>query len=176
MTILSNYVHSRDYPIKIGRHLLDKKYNAEIYIGQFKSGKKDGQGVFYQQTRVVYAGEYKEDIKEGMGLEKFSNGDKYLGYWKNGKFDGYGIMRYYNKGDKFEGYWLDGQRKGRGVHTDKKGRSKVGIWDGCKFLECDGKDLLPDQKLYIFEEEYFEEDLFEEIEIIQEKYNIDMLE
>ena len=112
----------------------------------------------------------QKDMKEGIGLESFSNGDEYLGYWKNGKFEGYGIMKYSN-GGKYKGYWLDGQRKGRGVYTDKKGKSKVGIWDNLNCTE-DDNSLYPEQELSAFKSD---DSLFQQIRKIKSYYNIDKL-
>jgi hypothetical protein len=59
------------------------------YVGQFKSGKRDGKGtlIFSDVTKSngqkQYEGGWKEDIPSGKGTLTFDDGRKFVGEWKS---------------------------------------------------------------------------------------------
>ena len=55
------------------------------YVGQFKKGRKEGQGITSFPDGSKYEGEYVNDKFEGQGVLTYSDGDVYNGWWKNGK-------------------------------------------------------------------------------------------
>ena len=59
-------------------------HNGDLYVGDYKNGKKEGKGIEY----------YNRD-------DQFK-GERYEGDWKNGIQEGKGIY-YYNNGDRYEG-------------------------------------------------------------------------
>lgn len=68
--------------------------NGNTYIGQFKAGKRDGEG------EMIYM--------VAPDINKHEVGD-YIGSWKRDKRDGRGIMNYIN-GSYFEGQWKNDQK------------------------------------------------------------------
>ena len=84
---------------------------GDSYIGEWKLGKTDGYGVhkyingiffywkilkilktFKKKKKLylgdVYEGLFKNGLKHGEGVEKFSNNDYYAGLFVNGKPEG----------------------------------------------------------------------------------------
>ena len=57
---------------------------------------------------MKYVGEYKDGKRHGQGTYTWSNGEKYKGEWKDGKKNGRGTF-YYTDGKKFEGKWKNGK-------------------------------------------------------------------
>lgn len=62
---------------------------------------------------------YKETIINGGEASPYVNGDQYQGYWKNNKKDGYGIQIWKN-GKRYEGEWKNGEMCGKGILWIKK--------------------------------------------------------
>jgi hypothetical protein len=89
--------------------------NGDKFVGEWKDGKKNGQGTFYwigdsQWKGDKYVGEYKDDRRNGQGTYSFSNGDKYVGEWK------------------------DNNRTGQGIYTYADGKRQEGIWENSNFI------------------------------------------
>ena len=59
----------------------------------------------------VYDGQYKDDLKHGVG--KF--------VWADGRF--------------YDGEWKNGQRHGRGMYQNTRSEQRVGYWDEDKFVK-----------------------------------------
>ena len=58
------------------------------YVGEWKDGKKNGQGTYTYSNGGQYVGEYEKDKRHGQGAYTKSNGDKYVGEWRNDDFLG----------------------------------------------------------------------------------------
>ena len=73
-----------------------------MYKGEFKNDKKNNQGIdYYDNGKIMYEGEFKNDKKEGYGILYFRDGKIiYEGEFKNDKKHGHGIL-YYQDGNKF---------------------------------------------------------------------------
>ena len=71
-----------------------------------KFGLRDGQGVNIWSDGSRYNGEWKNDLRHGKGIMIRSDGDKYEGEWKDDKRNGRGTCIYSN-GDKYDGEWED---------------------------------------------------------------------
>ena len=56
---------------------------------------------------VYYSGEYKDDLKHGVGEYRWASGNFYKGEYKFDKRDGYGEMTWAD-GSSFEGNWKNG--------------------------------------------------------------------
>ena len=58
----------------------------------------------YNDSKVImeYIGEFKNNLREGIGECKFENGNIYLGNFKDDLMDGIGQMSYSN-GDEYIG-------------------------------------------------------------------------
>ena len=63
--------------------------NGSRYVGDWKDGKKHGQGTYTygkgQGEGDKYVGEFKGGFKNGQGKYIWSNGDKYVGVFKDDK-------------------------------------------------------------------------------------------
>ena len=98
------------------------------YIGEFKDGKRHGQGTFTyagKNAGVKYVGEFKDNKYNGQGTLTSPNGFKYVGEFKDMKFNGQGNVTY-EDGDKYEGEFKDGNRHGQGTYTYADGDKRVG--------------------------------------------------
>ena len=82
----------------------------EQYIGEFKDGKKHGQGTLTYANLDNYVGEYKDDKIHGQGIYTLANGDKYVGEWK------------------------DNMMHGQGTYTHSDGRVYKGLFENDMFL------------------------------------------
>ena len=68
-----------------------EKYNNGEYSGEFKEGKREGQGKYTWKTNSIYEGQFKNDNFDGKGVFTWANGEKYIGDFKNGVKEGKGI-------------------------------------------------------------------------------------
>ena len=75
------------------RVLIDGK-QVELYIGDYRRGKKEGRGVYTWENHDRYDGGWKDDLQDGKGTMTFGSGGRYVGQWKDGKPDGAGVSRY----------------------------------------------------------------------------------
>ena len=72
--------------------------NGSRYIGEWKDGKKHGQGKYTSADDNgegdKYIGEFKDDKKHGQGKYIWPNGDEYEGDFKDDKPNGIGIYTF----------------------------------------------------------------------------------
>ena len=63
--------------------------DGDKYIGEWKDGKKNGQGTYTWISGNTwlngnkYVGEFKDDKRNGLGTYTFANGTVDKGIWKN---------------------------------------------------------------------------------------------
>ena len=110
--------------------------SGDIYSGEFKNDKLDGQGTYTfgpnsQWAGDEYIGEFKVGGFTGQGTYTFADGEKYVGEYKNGKRDGQGINSYAN-GEKYVGEYKDGKQNGQGTYTFSNGDKYVGAYKNDK--------------------------------------------
>jgi hypothetical protein len=100
---------------KNGNGIIFNSKGSKIYQGQWKNDKKEGFGIEYVNNLIRYRGYWKNDKKSGEGILYDENKCiSYKGNWKNNLFNGYGNQ--YLKGVKvYEGNFLNGKRHGKGV-------------------------------------------------------------
>ena len=72
--------------------LRDDKFKGDIFIGQYKNGKKDGYGTYIQNGNK-YEGNYKNNELHGFGIYNY-NSFEYRGEYKNGKRHSEGILKW----------------------------------------------------------------------------------
>lgn len=70
-------------------------------------------------------------VREGFGVQHYSNGDEYHGTWLADKPHGTGTYRY-SSGAQYEGQFAEGQRHGRGKYVFASGDVYDGEWRGGK--------------------------------------------
>ena len=84
--------------------------------GEFKDGKQHGYGTLEKANGNIYTGEFLYNFKHGKGTEVYSNGSKYTGEWKAGHRSGHGTL-IYKSGNKYVGKFLDSMLHGPGIKT-----------------------------------------------------------
>ena len=63
-----------------------------VYYGEWKNGKREGQGSEFKQLNPVYIGEWKNGLRDGIGEEYDENNELVRsGRWIEGE---YGVLRY----------------------------------------------------------------------------------
>ena len=62
--------------------------DGRIYIGEFRLGKKHGQGtITYEREKKQYVGPWENNLKHGVGFElNFKSNTKRFGEWRKGKW------------------------------------------------------------------------------------------
>ena len=82
--------------------------NGTEYVGEFKDGKKHGQGTETLPNGTEYVGEWQDDKWHGQGTLTFPDGKKYVGEFKEGKTHGQGTLNFPD-GGKYVGEFNDGK-------------------------------------------------------------------
>lgn len=59
--------------------------NGDVYEGEWKEGKRHGQGKITWPTGVVYEGNWKEGKRTGKGKYTWTSGAVYEGDWEDAK-------------------------------------------------------------------------------------------
>ena len=87
--LLDNICHGK------GKYIFE---NGDYYIGQFKNGLRDGEGIqYYNNKKIQYEGIWKEDKRNGSGKYYYENGNYFIGFWKNNEKVGLGELYDINK-------------------------------------------------------------------------------
>jgi hypothetical protein len=71
----------------------------------------------YDDICILCQGEYANNMRNGLGVFRYSNGNVYEGQWENDKKHGLGVYRDKIKKEIYEGDWIQG-KKAIGVYTD----------------------------------------------------------
>ena len=91
------------------------------YVGNYKSGEKNGHGTYTLKGEVIYKGDWQRNLMHGKGTLKFiEDGRTYTGEFYRGRVEGFGIMNW-SDGKIYEGEFKDGLREGYGVYLWSKG-------------------------------------------------------
>lgn len=95
------------------------------YSGEFQHGKATGQGLASYPDGNTYSGQFKENVRSGMGIYTWRStitglpAQTYVGSWENDKMNGCGKMNYGASGEyalhTYEGKFVNDQRHGYGV-------------------------------------------------------------
>tara|TARA_Y100001978_G_C23649373_1_gene412557 strand:- start:727 stop:1314 length:588 start_codon:yes stop_codon:yes gene_type:complete len=118
--------------------------NLDVYVGEFKDGKRNGQGTYtwandpYKGDK--YVGEYKDDKRNGQGTETYANGAKYVGEYKDDKKNGQGTHTW-PSGQKYVGEFKDGKKNGRGIYYLPDGRKLDGYFKDDRYIPHICKEL-----------------------------------
>ena len=104
---------------------LDKNKNK--YIGEFRDMKKWGVGKLIT-NKIIYEGEFVNDMIEGKGKIKFLNsGIEYEGTFVNDNIEGYGKFKWIN-GDMYEGEVKNNKMHGNGIYHYRNGKIFKGLF------------------------------------------------
>ena len=105
--------------------------NGDIYVGQWKNGKRFGRGTQYCKDGRVYEGLWAGYKRNGTGRSINANGDVYEGELKDDKAHGKGVY-IWKKGDRYDGEWLENKKNGIGTITWSDGDKYSGHWKNDK--------------------------------------------
>ena len=119
-------------------YINNEKYMGKIYIGEWKNDLRNGKGVETWNDGERFVGNFKNDKREGYGIYYHSNGDIYEGNYKNGKTEGFGV-EYYSNGDKYEGRFKNGNKEGQGVYYFENGNREISFYHNDETI---GKSVL----------------------------------
>ena len=132
-------LHSPDYAVNTtasSQSMMDvnfygysaKKWaNGDEYIGEWKGGRKNGQGTLKYADGGAYAGEHQNDKRHGHGTYNFTDGAVYVGEWKDDKRHGHGTHNYAD-GGVYAGEHHNDKRHGHGTYNFTDGSVYVGEW------------------------------------------------
>ena len=150
-TQTSSYIYKGMFAYDVCDGYGEIKYRCGfIYNGEWKNGKRVGQGTCYHTSmsftgewvdsdpaygtytikRGVYIGEMKKYKQHGYGKMTYSDGTSYEGQWQNGKCNGYGTLTITNDNLYNNIYW-----KRNAINTHLLGAIVKGVWidDNLKF-------------------------------------------
>ena len=82
---------------------------GDKHVGEYKDGKRHGQGTYTHANGDKYVGEYKDNNKHGQGTYTFADGSKWVGAWENNKLSGYAITYYADGSINQEGIFKDNE-------------------------------------------------------------------
>ncbi|MBF0553355.1 MAG: DnaJ domain-containing protein [Nitrospirae bacterium] len=102
--------------------------DGTTYLGEFKDGMPNGQGVLSYHSGWKYAGEFRSGMPHGEGTLTYPNGTIYAGQWKDGKKNGHGTLTHPN-GTTYTGQWQDNTKHGQGTVTYPNATAYVGQWE-----------------------------------------------
>ena len=109
---------------------------GEIYVGQFKDGKANGQGTYIYADGEKYLGQFKDGKANGQGTNTWTNGDKYVGQFINDNRTGQGTYTFAN-GNKYVGQFKDNKYDGFGTLYNSDGSIRQqGIWKDDQFVQA----------------------------------------
>ena len=107
--------------------------NGDIYEGEMKNSKPNGEGKFLFANNEKYVGEFKDGEINGFGDFIFEDKTEYKGQFANGLFNGKGKMVWKN-GIVYEGNFLDSTLNGEGIITSTtKSENYKGNFDKNEF-------------------------------------------
>jgi len=79
--------------------------NGTKYMGEWKDGKRHGQGNMTYHDGSKFVGKWKDGKKHGQGTDTYGDGRKYVGEWKDGeRWNG----TLYDKEGKIIGKFMNG--------------------------------------------------------------------
>ena len=110
-------------------HGKGKYYNFKtnvIYEGDFKKDKMSGEGI-WRQNEIAYIGSFKNDLKNGLGIQSDTVGNTWEGYWKKGFMNG-NIVHKKNGKLVYEGEYEDDKKEGKGTESLKDGSTYFGSY------------------------------------------------
>jgi hypothetical protein len=81
------------------------------------------------ENGAKYEGEWLSgrDVRDGRGIQIWSDGSRYEGYWRNNRAHGKGRL-IHSDGDIYEGQWKDDKAHGFGKYVHVDGSSYEGYW------------------------------------------------
>ena len=135
-----NGPHRSIYWVKKNTKLNTDKGPADPSVGQ--------QSQWISSSR--YIGDWKENTKEGFGIQIYKNKDKYEGLWEKNKRHGQGTY-WRNEAGKlkreYTGDWCKDKKHGRGTFFYKNGDRYDGFWVS-GMPQGEGRIIYENQDIY----------------------------
>lgn len=97
-------------------------------MGEWRCNLKHGVGTFYYPDGSKYYGEWKRSLKHGHGVYTYYNGDRYDGSWYKDKRHGVGKYIFNDGQCTFNGTWRNGETNGPAELIHKSHRFH-GTWN-----------------------------------------------
>ena len=120
-----------------------------VYVGNWRNGKRDGRGKYWNGKGNLYIGQWLDDIRHGQGSYFYNlpswkenqhseywlkeNTENYSGGFKDDLYYGQGTYRWIN-GNKYVGGYFANDRHGPGVFYYKTGSSRKQLWEYGEFV------------------------------------------
>ena len=79
------------------------------------------------QGGARYTGEFKENMRHGLGHYILPDGSEYHGMWSQGKMNGRGVFTWPDR-SVYDGDFKDGERHGQGILNTSDGFTYDGTW------------------------------------------------
>ena len=68
----------------IGREVFG---NGDTYVGEYSADLFNGEGEL-KTSGGVYKGQFKDGLRDGIGVMQFKSNCRYEGHWSKGRFHG----------------------------------------------------------------------------------------
>lgn len=102
--------------------------NGDYYEGAYTQGQRTGRGKFETADRLcVYEGQWRDDMRWGVGNERYSDGSYYEGEFASDIKSGRGLMKWPD-GSSYEGDFVNEQLTGSGTYRWADNRIYIGDW------------------------------------------------
>ena len=101
------------------------------YFGYFSCGKKSGKGKLEDFVKKLeYSGDFKNNMKDGFGEEKYLDGSIYIGQFKQGMKNGKGnLILGRGKNYGYSGMFKDDKIWGKGKFKWNENKEYIGEWE-----------------------------------------------
>ena len=125
--------------------------NGEKYVGEFRNGRRDGQGNYLYPSGLWYSGNFSNDEWKGHGKLTLPSGETFIGNFTNHQINGQGIFTSPD-GLFYTGSFYKGQRNGQGTLKWSNGQRYVGEFKDNKrhgngtFISSDGQKYIGEYK------------------------------
>lgn len=104
---------------ELTRFEMSTAFGSNVYIGDWKDGKRHGHGTLTAWPRFRYVGQWANDMMDGHATLQFDEA-VFAGVFKENQANGSGSLDIPGLG-KYEGVWLDSYPVGSAAYTDSKG-------------------------------------------------------
>ena len=134
------------YAYGYGR-LIDKKEKKE-YEGMWERSMKNGYGIEKYSDKSIYKGCFKNGKKDGIGFYQWKDNSSYEGEWKENKLNGFGIYKF-SDGSYYKGEWKRSRFHGYGEFIYPGLKKYIGFFQKDKRFGFGIEIWLKEQKTFI---------------------------
>ena len=119
-----------------------------IYMGEINKNFAEGFGIFNNiSASITYEGNWAKNLRNEIGIEKYSDGSEYKGEYKHGKKNGIGTYKWKDN-SFYKGEWKNNDLNGIGMYTFRDGSYYYGQWEKNQ-MNGFGEFTFPMVKTYI---------------------------